>query len=272
MKSLFSFFLFAISFNGLAQNLNGEWYGNYEKQFLTLPPQKVVVEIQVTNDSIITGASHLYYRNNKYEHYLIRGKYKLKDSTIYFKEDSTISVKLGFMAGNCLGNYTMKLRETDSSYILEGKWKDNHGKGIFNCPTTRVYLEKKKNIVNKTTPSPFLNRTNEVQSIVEYKSAEGDSIRIDVYDNGEIDNDIISLYFNNEPVIQNLKISDKPKTFYLSLDPSLKFNKIYMVAESLGEIPPCTALLIVTTKLKRYEVNLSGNMSKNAALEFFLKE
>src|SRR5262245_6083435 len=101
-----------------AQDISGTWVGNYQDHVFASHPEKIVVEIFIYNDSLITGLSHLYYKDNSYEHYKINGVRK-SDGTIYFSEDSTIAVKLGFLEENCLGNYTMKLSSTDTSFRLE---------------------------------------------------------------------------------------------------------------------------------------------------------
>src|SRR4051812_41206357 len=133
-KSLFIFFCF-ITTCCFSQDISGIWEGNYGKNLLTPQPQKLLVEINIYNDSLIRGISHLYYRNNKYEHYFIKGIFRKRDSSFVFNEDSTLSVKLGWLASNCLGTYKTKLRITDSSMRQEGKWRD---KEFFGCPTTSV--------------------------------------------------------------------------------------------------------------------------------------
>ncbi|MEP7238696.1 MAG: hypothetical protein ABI685_12545 [Ferruginibacter sp.] len=122
-------------------------------------------------------------------------------------------------------------------------------------------------------PSIISQRETDLQSLLEIASADKDSIRVDVYDNGEIDDDSVSVYEDQVQRIYKKRISTKPITFYISLNK--KINPIVhlrLVAESLGTIPPCTALMIVTTKSKRYEVHLSSNFNKNATVELFLKE
>lgn len=258
-----------------AQQISGTWVGNYGRSFLTTRPQKLVVELSLSNDSVINGMSHLYYLNNKYEHYRISGVYHSKDSTIYFKEDSTIAVRLGAFSTNCLGNYRMKLSFTDSTMRWDGKWRDND-RFIFHCPTSLVFLEKRlpneKKMEMAEKKDTILNRSIEVQHLVEYSKEEKDSVLISIYDNGDIDGDSVSVYFDDQPLVSKKRISDKPLQFYVYLDPSVPTHKIFMAAESLGAIPPCTALLVIKTKKRRYEMNLSSNFSKNAVLEFFFKE
>lgn len=284
--------------NTKAQDINGTWTGNYQKHMLMTQPRQLVVELTVYNDSLVTGLSHLYYLGNKYEHYRVRGKFNKKDSTIYFKEDSTIAVYLGPKNSNCLGNYTMKLYYTDSTMVLYGKWKDNN-RSLFHCPTTGVYLTKKlppkiipkpsqtdtvksKIQVNQNSgshiaitpalPDTVMKREQEVQKLLEYDVDEKDSVLITIYDNGEIDDDSVSVYFDGTPMLQKVRITDKPIQFYVNLNPKQPTHRMLMVAESIGTIPPCTALMIVKTRKNRYEMSLSSSFEKNAVLEFFFKE
>ena len=48
--------------------------------------------------------------------------------------------------------------------------------------------------------------------------------------------------------------------------------EIIMVADNLGSIPPNTSLMVVTSKLKRYEVFISSSEQKNARVVIERKE
>lgn len=275
-----------------AQDINGTWEGNY-KSFLNIArPQKLVVELELYNDSLITGASHLYYRNNKYEHYRIWGVFRKKDSTIRFSEDSVIAVKLGLMAGYCTGDYSMKLTVTDTLLRFEGKWKDNMSK-FLGCGTSGVWLQKRIQKDSLTArrleaePIPGIsisdnareirqpvvfNRRSDIQSIIELSKQELDSISIDIYDNGTVDQDSVTVYLNDRLLVPPSFISTNPISRVIHIDPAKPFAKIRLVAVSLGSIPPCTALLVVKTRKKRYEVNLSSSFESNGVLEFFVKD
>ena len=122
-------------------------------------------------------------------------------------------------------------------------------------------------------PPKVTQRQTDIQSLLEIDAAEKDSIKVDVYDNGEIDGDSVSVYEEGKVRIDKKMISTKPLTFYVSLNKKVNpIAHLRLVAENLGTIPPCTALMIVTTKTKRYEVRLSSNFNKNATVELFLKE
>jgi hypothetical protein len=124
-----------------------------------------------------------------------------------------------------------------------------------------------------TMPEKIARRETDVQSLIEIAPADKDSIKVEIYDNGEIDGDSVSVYEGEVLRINKKMISLKPLTFYVSLNKNINpITHLRLVAESLGTIPPCTALMIVTTKSKRYEVHLSSNFSKTATVELFLKE
>jgi hypothetical protein len=258
-----------------AQDISGVWVGNYKPSLFTATPEKLVVEISIYNDSIITGASHLYYKHQQYEHYKIYGVYKKEESLIYFSEDSTIAVKLGPMDENCPGRYTMKLTSTDNLLEMTGRWEDN-SVSMFQCPPSGVWLEKKvdKNInqTNSASKDKRLERRSDIQSLIEISSAEKDSILIELYDNGIVDHDSASIYLDDSLLLYKQFVSGKPISFYVSLDKQTPISKLKLVAENLGSIPPCTVLMLIRAKKKRFEVNLSSNFNSNAVVEFFLKE
>ena len=258
-----------------AQDISGVWVGNYKPTLFASTPEKLVVEIFVYNDTLITGASHLYYKHDQYEHYKIYGRFKKKESIIYFSEDSTIAVKLGLMEAHCLGNYTMKLTSTGNVLEMRGRWEDN-STALFRCFPTGVWLEKEVNEdIKQTNSKPVdknLERKSDIQSLVEISNAEKDSILIELYDNGIIDNDSASLYLDDSLLLHKQFVSNKPVSLYISLDKQRSLSKLKLAAESLGSIPPCTVVMIIKTKKKRHEVSLSSNFSSNGVVEFFLKE
>ncbi|HAO46428.1 MAG TPA: N-acetylmuramoyl-L-alanine amidase [Ferruginibacter sp.] len=103
--------------------------------------------------------------------------------------------------------------------------------------------------------------------VLEVKS---NKIKVDLFDDGEIDNDIVSVYFNNALVVDKKSITAQAHSFTLSLAPG-KTNELVLVAENLGSIPPNTALMIITDGTSRHEVRLSADLKNNALVRFELK-
>jgi hypothetical protein len=94
------------------------------------------------------------------------------------------------------------------------------------------------------------------------------TFKVDFYDNGEIDGDSITVFYNNRIVLSHKMLTTKPISLTLSLDENVKENIITMYADNLGTIPPNTALMIVTDGDKRYEVRISSDTEKSGSVIF----
>jgi hypothetical protein len=116
------------------------------------------------------------------------------------------------------------------------------------------------------------NRIDVVNKIIEVGQNEKDSIRIDIYDNGVVDNDTISVYADNLPLVTDQKVSTKPIGFFISMKPGQQTKRIRMEARNLGLIPPNTSLMVITTKQNKYIINMTSDMLKNAAVDFVVKD
>ena len=227
MRFIYPFLIVALFFDHTvahAQVINGTWTGNYSKTLLSMNPSSLIIELSVHNDSILTGASHLFYGNGRYEHHKITGKFNARDSSAKFAE-SFIETNLSMGVFEVF--YDVKLISNGANWRLEGRWKNTNSKFGF-MPFNKVWLEKPKDTIpqKETAIIPIdsiravpvvipkagmpLNRKAEIQKIIEISKAEKDSILLEVYDNGEIDNDTISVYLNDIPVLMNRMITDKP--------------------------------------------------------------
>lgn len=95
-------------------------------------------------------------------------------------------------------------------------------------------------------------------------------IKVELYDDGEIDNDIVSVYFNKELLIEKKPLTAQAYTFNLNLADG-KVNELVLYADNLGSIPPNTALMVITDGVNRYEVRLAADLKNNASVRFELK-
>lgn len=140
--------------------------------------------------------------------------------------------------------------------------------------------EKENDIVRDqiVTPPTVEKPTLPVGPVAGFKSRRKDIIKtipisqgtfkIDFYDNGEIDGDSISVFYNGRLVLSHQRLSDKPVSLKLSLDDVTGDNVVTMYAENLGTIPPNTALMIVTDGDKRYEVRITSDTEKSGSVIF----
>lgn len=92
------------------------------------------------------------------------------------------------------------------------------------------------------------------------------SINLKVYDNGIVDDDTVSIFFNGKLLLSHQRLSEKPIELNIELDPKLSSNEITMFAENLGSIPPNTALVVITAGSKRYELRSKADLQENAVL------
>jgi len=93
---------------------------------------------------------------------------------------------------------------------------------------------------------------------------------IDLYDDGEIDNDIVSLYFNKKIIVDKKSLTASAHSISITLEPG-KTNELVLFADNLGTIPPNTALMIITEGNNRHEIRLSADLKNNASVKFELK-
>jgi hypothetical protein len=95
---------------------------------------------------------------------------------------------------------------------------------------------------------------------------------MEIYDNGQIDGDSVTIYHNNTLIKSHMRLSQKPITITIDVDASQPHHEIIMVADNLGTIPPNTSVMIITTATTRYELFISSNEQKNAKVVFDLRK
>ena len=108
--------------------------------------------------------------------------------------------------------------------------------------------------------------------MVKQIETEAGEIRLDLYDNGEIDGDTVSIYHNNTLLVSQARLSQKPITISINVNAAQPHHELIMVADNLGSIPPNTSVMIITAGSKRYKVFISSTEQKNAKVVLNLKE
>lgn len=126
-------------------------------------------------------------------------------------------------------------------------------------------IEKKTIPVVVTPPKVLTSRENELVKTIVTKAKE---ITINIYDNGSIDNDTISVYLDKRLVLSKKRLTEKALTLKLELNDTSNFHELVMVAENLGEIPPNTSLMVVKAGGQQYEVRITSTEQKNAVVIF----
>jgi hypothetical protein len=150
-------------------------------------------------------------------------------------------------------------------------------KGTTTTPVTRNNTVQKQpvvtapEVIKKPEPKPApipvqtRNRENSTARVLDVRNEE---ITIKLYDNGEVDDDTISVYVDNKLVLASKRLSASPIELKVKLDEEHPEHTVVMVAENMGRIPPNTSLMIVWDGDKRYEVQITSTEQRNAMVRF----
>lgn len=138
--------------------------------------------------------------------------------------------------------------------------------------------EKKETVIASLSPATqtvtiaaeaFIHREKVIAKELLVVSSK---IRVEIYDNGEIDYDSVSLFLNNKRILPKTMLTHKAVRLSIDLDPNLEINELSMFAENLGMIPPNTAAMVIYDGSTRYETMLTSDLKKSATLRLRKKK
>ena len=114
-------------------------------------------------------------------------------------------------------------------------------------------------------PRVLLDRST---TLVRSLTVNTKEVVLNIYDDGVIDGDTISVYLDNRQVINHAMLTDRPLVVTIHLDDNNDFHELVLVADNEGTIPPNTSLMIVKAGDKEYKVNITSSLQKNASITF----
>ena len=276
-KIFWLLFSFTVSMAN-AQDVNGVWKGR-----LVMSPNSCfpVYNVELTiqsKDSTIIGKGYLYSDSNNYVRTNFTGVF-IKDSNLLVLKESDISNHLATAECiPCLKVYKLTYHKGSGNRItdeqLRGGWFTSGGKAIdgkTTCDPGSIVLNRSSLVEKIEHPLPVALATKKAELVKEIKVDTG-TVHIELYDNGQIDGDTISVYVNNKMVIQNNMLKLQPITLSLRIDASKPIQDLVMVGENLGSIPPNTALMIIMAGNQRYQLYLTADDKKNALVRFIYEK
>lgn len=137
-----------------------------------------------------------------------------------------------------------------------------------NLPSTEK--PKAPSSINGSSSIGKIEKRN--KQVIKVIEVESKTFKVEMYDNGQVDGDTISLFFNGKLMVSRQRLSTDPIRLNITIDPSRSDNELVMYAENLGSIPPNTALMVVTVGDKRYEVNITSSEQTSGTVRFRLME
>ena len=132
---------------------------------------------------------------------------------------------------------------------------------------SQTQTDNKNLNVKPNTKTRDLLRSRE-NDLVRTLIINSENVVVKLFDNGQIDNDTISVYLDKQLILSKQRLSAAALTINLKMDESNADHELVMVAENLGEIPPNTSLMIVTAGEQRFEVRITSTEQKNAMVRF----
>lgn len=141
----------------------------------------------------------------------------------------------------------------------------------MNPTVPKVVNPTDESLSKKKVPMPDVIRDRD-NPLVKKITTNSQDIQIQLYDNGEIDGDTITVYDNNQVIAYRKGLTKKPITINIRATSDNPYHEIVMVANNLGSIPPNTALMVVNTGGKHYEMFVSSDETKNAKVVIEYKE
>ena len=124
------------------------------------------------------------------------------------------------------------------------------------------HAEKNQNPVTDTIQNQ-LSRKNKTIATYNVLSAE---IKVELFDNGEIDGDTVTVYHNKQRIIDRQLLGIQPIVCTVKADSQNRVHEFILVANNTGRTPPNTALMRITAGSKIYELFASTTLQDNVSV------
>ncbi len=264
-------------------SLAGRWLGTITQTGTNKVASDYYFELNLRMDSITTnntntieGTSYSYIRKEG-------GKYILKavisatfkNNELIFKELAMLAYENSIQkhADYCVKIGNLQFSETQSNGILKallkGTWNGKEHKTNNPCAGGAIYLEK---FLPDTTNGVTLEdeKITKLQDRIIKKgktiTVHSTTLKIEIFDDADEDDDMISLNFNGKWLIQKYKLKNKSLLRTIVIDAKNPFNYITTLAHNLGKMPPNTTALIIDDGKKKQKVVLKSDMDSSDVL------
>jgi len=264
--------------NVQAQNLTGIWRGTRTQAAGGCFPE-YSLELQITysaNSNNILGRAYNYYDKDRYTKILFTGKYNPMTKRMVIIEGAVLQFNIPSNCIPCIKTYDLNWAMNAADEALDGDWKGHEMGNATICPPGKIHLTRQKTSIfpievdqDETMRKLQQNMkiVNREKEVVQNLTLDSSSVKIELYDNAEIDDDTVSVFLNNTLLLYKKRLTDKPLLMQVDAFPATDYE-IMMYAENLGRIPPNTALMVITAGKKKYELRISSNEKKNAVVRF----
>lgn len=285
-----------------AQEISGGWYGRADV-LVQGSHNNYLAELNIRQKGKEIEGVMGYYFKNTYQSFIVRGKYDPKTRMVTIPEvpvayfNGTASMPLV----HCMMEFTAQLSVSRISSTLKGYFLSD-AKYRYTCPDIDIRLTRDDNqntdsILQAFSPAnriwmpsademvvtpALVNTQKEVSANAEITrtfatrqaflireiEVFSDSVRVSIYDNGDVDGDTVSVFYNKAPILVNQGLNTQGVNLYLALDPAKDVHELSLYAENMGTVPPNTALMIIHDGVHRHEIYSTSNENLNGTVRF----
>lgn len=267
------------AFSSPAQDINGIWRGKLVMAPSgCFPVYNIELQLQVAG-SRITGTAYHFSDSLNYVKENFEGTWNRDSNLIIIKEIGIVTFRIKEDCVPCIKTYRLSYHRGGGNVVTEeqlrGSWSTPTGKAIDGktvCDPGTLVLTRFEKAAFKPELKLPLSLTGRKAELVREIKVDTGTVKIDFYDNGQIDGDTVSVYVNSMPVVSNRMLKTQPISVNVRVSLKQTVQEVIMVGENLGSIPPNTALMIVTAGTKRYQLYLTSDEKKNAMVRFIYEK
>lgn len=271
--------LISFTFAGSAEDLSGIWKGTLTQGPGGCYPQ-YFIELQIRfSDNQVFGNTYDYYDTGKYVKLSFTGRYDPQTHRMVLMETKIIQHRIPADCVPCIKTYDLLYSKNGGEETLSGDWQGHIAGKQIACPPGKITLKKtsRSDFPTDIEQSDSLALIQEslhleprTKELVKKIIVDAGEIKIQLYDNAEIDDDSITVFVNGKLLLYRQRLTEKPLTIGFNAQPGTEYE-LLMYADNLGTIPPNTALMVVTAGKKKFELFLSSTEQKTAAVKFVYK-
>ena len=243
-----------------AQDISGIWQGKLTQEPGGCFPE-YYIELQIKKDNRdLEGISYDYYDTTKFVKLNFRGTIEgAGKKTITIAENKVLTERIPEDCVPCMKTYNLVYSKRNNEESLSGRWVGEDMGTIAGCPPGNIFL---KRVAKSAFEEKKVRKTVVAHTIY----VDSPDVKVAFYDNGTVDGDSISVFFDNQVLVSKKGLSLNPITVDLKLEPSTE-HQMVVFAETMGSIAPNTSVVIITSGAKRYELLLSSNEEKNSSIK-----
>ncbi len=265
---------FCVKAADTADDIAGIWKGTLTQgPGGCFPNYFLELQINLSNEQI-TGNAYDFYDKTHFVKMRFTGKYNARTHRLVLIEDQVQQASIPPDCAVCIKTYDLMLSKEGSEDVLSGDWKGIMQDKRLPCPPGKIMLRRSavsdfplESVQSDTLQSlqKKIHLQPREKEVVKAITLNDPTIKIELYDNGEIDHDTVTVFLNGKLLLYRQMLTDRPLTVELHAISGMEYELV-MYADNLGEIPPNTALMMVTAGSRKVSVSLTSTEQKSAAV------